>query len=262
MMLLIAAYLGLVGTAFGSFVGLVADRLPDGKTIFAKRSHCSNERCGHELGLGELVPVASYLWLQGRCRVCGVRIPSRLLFVEIGMGVLFGAIGLRYGLAPETAVVAGYAALLLVISLIDWDRALVLDKLTVPGAVLAIAFAPLAPWAVEGVADSWIRAVTGAVVGFLVLFPISFLAPKWMGFGDVKLAGLIGGMSGFPLVGVALWSGTVLGGLVGAALLVTGVRKRREAIPFAPYLAAGGVIALLYGRPLLDWYLELVRTGF
>ena len=134
MNVLIAVYAGLVGTAFGSFAGLVADRLSAGESIVARRSHCSNDRCGHELGWLELVPALSYLWLRGRCRACGVRIPPRLMFVEIGMGVLFASATVRYGPTLGTALVAAFTVWLLVISLIDWDRSLVLDKLTVPGA--------------------------------------------------------------------------------------------------------------------------------
>jgi leader peptidase (prepilin peptidase)/N-methyltransferase len=184
------------------------------------------------------------------------------MFVEIGMGALFAITAVRYGPTPGTALVAAFIALLLVISLIDWDRSLVLDKLTVPGTVFAVALAPIAPWAVEGVVEAWTRAGLGATVGFFAFFPISFLAPRWLGFGDVKLAGLIGAMVGFPLVGVALWSGVVLGGFVGGVVLASGVRKRGQHIPFAPYLAGGAAFSFLYGRPFLDWYLALLRIGF
>jgi leader peptidase (prepilin peptidase)/N-methyltransferase len=96
----------------------------------------------------------------------------------------------------------------------------------------------------------------------LAFFPISVLAPRWLGFGDVNLAGLIGAMVAFPLIGVALWSGVVLGGIVGGVLLASGVRKRGQHIPFGPYLAGGAVVTFFYGRAFLDWYLELLRTGF
>jgi leader peptidase (prepilin peptidase)/N-methyltransferase len=262
MTLVAAVYAGLMGMALGSFGGLVADRSPGGESIFAKRSQCSNDRCGHVLGWAELVPVLSYVWLRGRCRACGTRIPPRLVFVEIGMGFVFAAVAIRYGLSPGTSFVCAAATLLLVISLIDWDHSLILDKLTAPGVIMAIGFAPFAPWATDGAADAWIGSATGVAVGFLALFPISFFAPNWLEFGDVKLAGLIGGMTGFPLVGVAIWSGIVFGGVVGATLLVTRIRKRGQHIPFGPYMAVGGLGALMYGRSFLDWYLELLRTGF
>jgi leader peptidase (prepilin peptidase)/N-methyltransferase len=184
------------------------------------------------------------------------------MFVEIGMGVLFASATVRYGPTLGTALVAAFTVWLLVISLIDWDRSLVLDKLTVPGAVFALAIAPVAPWATEGAIEAWTRAGVGAAVGFLAFFPISVLAPRWLGFGDVNLAGLIGAMVAFPLIGVALWSGVVLGGIVGGVLLASGVRKRGQHIPFGPYLAGGAVVTFFYGRAFLDWYLELLRTGF
>ena len=105
---LIAVCAGLVGTAFGSFAGLVADRLPVGESILAKRSHCSNEQCGRELGWFELVPVLSYLWLRGWCRACGVQIPPRLMFVELGMGALFAITAVRYGPTLGAAVAAAF----------------------------------------------------------------------------------------------------------------------------------------------------------
>ena len=184
------------------------------------------------------------------------------MFVEIGMGALFAITAVRYGPTLGTAVAAAFIALLLVISLVDWDRSLVLDKLTVPGTVFALAVAPIAPWAAEGIVETWMRAGLGATVGFLVLLPISLLAPRWLGFGDTKLAALIGAMVGFPLVGVALWSGAVIGGIVGGVLLASGLRKRGQHIPFGPYLAGGAAFTFLYGPPFLDWYLKSLRTGF
>lgn len=249
-------YLGIGGLAVGSFLALVADRLPRGEPIVATRSHCAY--CGKVLTWWELVPVLSYLGLRGRCSRCRARIPLRLPLVEVGTGLLFLLVGLRYGLSPATAVSLAYVSLLIVISLIDLQEKLILNVLVYPGVALALAAAPLAPWAPPGALEAWGSALLGGGVGALLLLGVYLASRGGMGAGDVKMAGLVGFMAGFPLVLVSLFVGVVAGGLVGLALLLLRLKGRKDAIPFGPFLALGATAGLLYGPAILDWYLGLL----
>ncbi|MBI4307663.1 MAG: prepilin peptidase [Chloroflexi bacterium] len=254
---LLVAYAGMMGLAVGSFLGLVADRLPRGESIVTARSRCGS--CGRVLAWWELVPVISYLALGGRCSGCRARIPMRLLAVEVGTGALFAATSLRYGASLETVVTLAFLSLLGTIALVDLEEHLVLDVLVYPGALLALALAPATAWAAPGaLLASWGGALLGGAVGFGVLLAIYLASRGGMGAGDVKLAGLIGLMTGFPGVLVSLFVGFVAGGLVGATLLLLGLRGRKDAIPYGPYLAVGAAVSLLFGTAIIEWYLGLL----
>jgi leader peptidase (prepilin peptidase)/N-methyltransferase len=252
-----------MGAAVGSFLNVVVDRLPRGQSVLVSRSRC--DACGTALAPADLAPVLSYLWLRGRCRYCAVQIPLRLPLVEGGTGALFLIFYLREGLTGGGLLLALAAALLLALALIDLEHGLVPDRLVLPGALLALLISPL--WPLLGVARSLgpmeggLGSALGSVaagVGALLLFlAVVVLSRGRMGWGDVKLAGLIGLLTGVPGVAVALWLAIVAGGA--AALLLLGLRRRgmKDAIPFAPFLAAGGVAALLGGDYIAAWYTRL-----
>lgn len=255
-MSIIVAYLTLVGFAVGSFLALVADRLPRNESVVGARSHC--EVCDRRLNWWELVPVLSYVGLRGRCYNCRTPIPFRLPAVEIGTGLLFALAGVLYGVTLTTATTLAFVSLLIAISLIDLDRKLILNKLVFPGAVVALAVAPWAPWSSGMPIDAWVSSLLGGAVGFGLLLVIYLISRGGMGAGDVKLAGLMGLMTGFPGIGAALFVGFVSGGLIGVLLLLLRLRGRRDVIPYGPYLSLGAVVALFYGEPLLEWYLGLL----
>ncbi|MBI2857382.1 MAG: prepilin peptidase, partial [Chloroflexi bacterium] len=166
-----------------------------------------------------------------------------------------------YGASLEAAVTLVFLSLLAAITLVDLQEQLILDVLVYPGALLAVALAPATPWAAPGALVSWGLALLGGAVCFGLLLAIHLASRGGMGAGDVKLAGLMGLMTGFPGVLVSLFVGFVAGGLVGATLLLLGLRGRKDAIPYGPYLALGAAVSLLFGAAIMEWYLGLLGWG-
>jgi len=249
---------GLFGLLVGSFLNLCIDRLPGGKSIVRPGSHCDS--CNQSLKAIDLVPVFSYIWLRGRCRYCGARIPLRSPIVEFATAAIFAFLAWHYGLSLELAFAVVYAAIFIVIFAIDLEQELILNIVVFPAMILAFAFSFF--WG--GFEEFWPRigpgfvlsALLGGAVGFvLMLLPYLLTRGRGMGYGDVKLAALIGLMSGFPLVLVALLVGIIAGGLVAVFLLLSRmVKSRKAAIPYGPFLAAGAMVALIWGDKIFQWW--------
>jgi leader peptidase (prepilin peptidase)/N-methyltransferase len=237
----------IIGLFVGSFLNVCIDRMPAGQSIINPPSHCS--ACNHPLRVPDLVPVFSYLYLRGRCRYCGATIPLRLPIVEVITGLLFAFLAWKFGLGLQLGISLVYACLIIIIFVIDLENQLVLNKLVYPSAVLALVFSFF--WPGLGI----LSALEGGALGLAVLALIVIIYPAGMGWGDVKLAALVGLMTGFPLVVVALLLSVITGGVVGAGLLAFKVKGRKDAIPFAPFLAASAMIVLLWGKTIWQWYI-------
>ena len=250
-----------IGTAVGSFVNVVADRLPAGQSLVRPGSHCPV--CDTHLRAFDLVPVLSYVWLRARCRYCGAAIPRRLPLVEAGTGLLFALAAASFGFSAAFAAAAVILGLLVAITIIDLEHGLILDKVVLPASVAALLMAPLWPlvgvereffwW--SGPLASFASSLAGGVAGFVFFLAIVFLRPGGMGGGDVKLGGLLGLLLGLAGVVIAVWVAVVAGGVVAAALLVLGKRGRKSEMPFGPFLAGGAAVALLAGSQVQSWYL-------
>ncbi len=243
----------------GSFLNVCIDRLPQGQSIIKPPSHCS--ACNHKLGSLDLVPLFSYLWLRGRCRYCRAPIPLRLPIVEGITGLLFAFLYWKFGLGLELGISLVYACLLTVIFVIDLENQLVLDKVIYPGMALALAFSLF--WPGLGVISSLeggalgrvVSSLAGGALGLVAMALPFIIYRRGMGMGDVKLGALVGLMSGYPLVFVALLLSVIAGGLVGAILLAFKIKKRSDPIPFAPFLATSAMVTLLWGQAIWQWYL-------
>ena len=250
-----------LGAVVGSFLNVVADRLPAGRSIVFPPSHCPE--CQRGLSAKDTIPLFSYLWLKGRCRYCRATIPMRLFWVELGTGVLFAFSYWHYGLGWELAMVVFYCCLFIALLIVDLEHGILPNKIVYPGMVVALVLAALGSmcgFEPRSVSDSglglWIvDAAIGGSIGFGLLLIVALISRGGMGGGDVKLAGLIGLVTGFPLVFVAMFLGVVSGGLVAGVLLVTKVKKRKETIPFGPFLCLAAVATLFWGNNLLGWYL-------
>jgi len=251
MLPLLISVFTVLGLFVGSFLNVCIDRLPRGQSIIHPRSHCA--ACNRKLGVIDVIPVFSYLWLRGRCRYCRAHIPLRLPIVEGMTGLLFALLLLycdwKFGLGPELAISLVYTSLLTVIFVIDLENQLVLDKVTYPGMALAFAFSFF--WPGLGVVSS----LEGGAIGLAVIALPFIIYRRGMGMGDVKLGALVGLMTGFPLVFVAILLSWITGGLVAAILLVFKVKKRSDPIPFAPFLATSAMVTLLWGQAIWQWYL-------
>jgi leader peptidase (prepilin peptidase)/N-methyltransferase len=255
-----AAYIFLsavVGVAIGSFLNVCIDRLPRKESILNPPSHC--EACRHRLAAKDLIPVLSYLWLRGRCRYCQAPVPRRLLWVELATGAAFALLYWQFGLTPRLGAMLFYACLFIIIFVVDLKHKLILNKVVYLGMLVALLFAVFLPqpwltqWVIHGVANF----ALGAGVGFVIFFLLAVISRGGMGWGDVKLATLIGLATGFPLVFVALITGAILGGLVAIVLLISKKKGRKEMIAFGPFLSLTAMITLAGGSSILNWYLGL-----
>ena len=238
----------LLGLAISSFLNVCIDRLPERESIVSPPSHCP--ACGRRLAPFDLIPLLSFILLRGRCRYCGAPIPWRVLLVESTTGLLFVLLWYRYGFSSWLLLATLYTCFFIVIFFIDLEHQLVLDRVIYPAIVVALLATPFAP------GRSAKELLLGGLIGFALLFLIAFVYPAGMGMGDVKLATFVGLVVGFPSVFVALLLSFVAGGLVGGGLLLTGLKGRKDPIPFAPFLVTGGMIAMLYGKEIIDWYLR------
>ena len=243
---LLAAVVLAPGLALGSFLNVVASRLPSGVSIVHPPSAC--EACGAPIRRRDNVPLLSYLLLGGRCRECRSPIGWRHPAVEAATGLTLAACMLAFGVSFRAAAAAVFCAALVVVTATDLERRIVPNRVVLPatGVVLALQLAgrPSVEWPLAGI----------GAAGFLLAAALAY--PGGMGMGDVKLALLMGVALG-RTVPVALMLGMVAA-LVPAVVMFArhGRAARKSAIPFAPFLALGSLVALFAGGPLLDAYLH------
>jgi leader peptidase (prepilin peptidase)/N-methyltransferase len=241
--------LGLVAfwpaLALGSFLNVVAARVPLRRSVVRPASACMS--CGHELAWYDNVPVASWLFLRGRCRSCGARISALYPAVELATAGLVAACFVAFGLSGEACVAAFFCVVLVVLSAIDLTHRIVPNRIVLPAALVVL----VAQTALEP-SPEWALGALGAS-GFLFVAALAY--PAGMGMGDVKLALLLGAMLG-RTVPVGLMVGMVAALVPSVVLLARhGSAARKMGIPFAPFLALGALVALFAGEPLLHAYL-------
>lgn len=241
------AFIG--GMIAGSFVGVVAHRVPRGRSIVGPRSECPS--CGVQIAAYDNVPVISWLLLRGHCRSCGARIPARYPLVELTVGAAFAATtAVLYDDPAALALGLVFVAVLAAVTLTDLERRVIPNAILLAGALVGTGI--VAATDPGSLPERAIAAVGGG--GFLLL--IALIHPRGMGMGDVKLAALMGLFLGASVV-PALFVGIALGGVAGIVLLaIHGSAVRKHAVPFGPYLAVGGLVGLLAGEELIDAYLS------
>ena len=240
----LAAFAFAPGLALGSFLNVVAARVPLRRSVVKPRSACMS--CGQELAWYDNLPVVSYARLRGRCRSCGTRISLLYPAVEVGTALLVTACVWKFGLTGEAAVAAFFCAVLVAVTATDLTHRIVPNRIVVPAAALVLiaqtALEPRPEWAL------------GALGASLFLFVAAVAYPAGMGMGDVKLAVLMGAALG-KSVAVALLAGMIFALVPSLFLLARhGSAARKMGIPFAPFLALGSVLALFYGDELLRVY--------
>jgi len=246
---------GLFGIAIGSFLNVCIDRLPAGGSLLYPPSHCP--ACRKRVAVRDLIPVFSYLWLRGRCRYCRAPIPRRVLWVEIVTGLAFAFLWWQYGPTLHMGVLTLFYCLLAVILVIDLEHGLILNKIVYPATgvafILVLITAVFTPG--QKVAGEIVSALIGGGVGFVLLLLVALIFRGGMGWGDVKMAGLMGIMVGFPGILTALLLAIVGGGLIASILLILKLKGRKGTMPFGPFLSLATMVTLLWGPELLDWYL-------
>jgi leader peptidase (prepilin peptidase)/N-methyltransferase len=180
--------------------------------------------------------------------------------VELATALIFALLCWHYGLSAELGVMIFYTSLFIIIFVIDLEHSLILNKVVYPGIIVAFLLSLYPwPWFSESIGMRVAYAALGGAIGFVIFLLIALVSRGGMGWGDVKLAALIGLATGFPLVFLAIIMGAILGGIVAVALMIARKRTRRQTIPFGPFLALAAMVTLLWGSNILNWYLGLMQ---
>lgn len=271
--LLSPVVLALLGLCIGSFLNVVIHRLPlmlerswrlesaemlgveaevaEFITLSRPRSRCPS--CGHAIRWYENIPLASWLWLRGRCAGCGTRISVRYPLVELLTGALFALLAWRFGPTPVVLLWCGFVAVLVALAGIDWDTTFLPDNLTLPLLWAGLVASALG-WTLP-LAD----AVWGAVAGYLSLWSVYWLfklatGKEGMGFGDFKLLAALGAWLGLKMILPIVLAASIVGAVVGIVMKLNASLREGRYVPFGPFLAGGGLLVLLAGPArVLGW---------
>ena len=265
--------LAVLGICIGSFLNVVIHRLPlmlergwkqesadllgieapetPALTLSTPRSRCPS--CGHAIAWHENIPLASWLWLRGRCSACRAAISARYPVIEVLTGVLFALIGWRFGATPVALLWCGFAAALVALGGIDWDTTLLPDNMTLPLLWAGIVAAALG-WTIP-LGD----AVWGAVAGYLSLWSVYWLfklttGKEGMGFGDFKLLAALGAWLGLKMILPIVLAASLIGAVVGIVMKMSAALREGRYVPFGPFLAGAGIVVMLAGQArVLGW---------
>ena len=247
-----------LGLLIGSFANVCIHRLPRGESVVSPRSRCPS--CRTAIAAGDNVPVLSYLFLRGRCRHCGVRISPRYPVVELANGLLYLAIALRDGPTLRALVDMAFVTALLVLSLIDLDHQILPNVITLPGiAVGLIASGALGGW------EAGLQSALAAAGGYLAFWAIALAyrrtrGVEGLGQGDWKLAAMLGAFLGWERMLLTILLASILGTIVGVALIVRRGRSSQHPLPLGTFLGLAGVVVLFIGQPMVEWYGRLLRA--
>ena len=240
------------GLVLGSFLNVCIWRIPRGESIVTPPSHCG--ACGARLRPLDLVPVLSYLCLGGRCRYCQARIALRYPLVELLAAGLLAGLYIHTGLSWLFGFYGVLFLLLIAVSLIDLDHQIIPDSLVIAGAIAGLTMNIAG--AGIGIVEGLLGALTGGGILLLIALGALYLSKKeGMGGGDVKLMAMAGLFFGWKMTLVSLFLSVCIAAVVGIALLVSGKKKRQDAIPLGPFLSLGIVLTVFWGEGLLAWYL-------
>lgn len=257
-----AGVIFILGTVVGSFLNVVIFRLKNGEPIALATSKCPD--CGHRLGLSDLIPIFSFLFLKARCRYCQKKISWQYPIVELTTGLLFVLIfifkngfvlisGFDFDVFFSLAFYFFWTAFLIVVFVYDLKHYLILDRVMLPVTVLTLVFA-----LAEG-RNNLFWCLFGALVFGLPLLLIYLISKgKWLGGGDVKLAFVLGLITGFPNVLVTFFLTFTLGALVAVFLMARGRKKMKDRLPLGTFMAAAAFASFFLAPAMVEWYRGLI----
>ena len=236
------------GLVLGSFLNVVIARLPEHRSLWAPRSACPG--CGAQIAWYDNVPLLSFAMLRGRCRACATTISWRYPLVEALTAALFACAWWKFGPTWDFVVAAVLLAALVAITAIDLRHQIIPDAITLPGILAGVT----ANVATRHLA--WADVALGIALGGGLFFAVIVASGGGMGAGDMKLGAMLGAFLGWKIGLMAVLVGVVSGGVWAAALMALGLRGRKDAIPFGPFLALGGAAALFWGEGVVQWYVS------
>lgn len=246
---------GFIGLLIGSFLNVVAYRIPLGMKVTSPPSACP--QCQSRIRTRDNIPVVSWILLRGRCRDCGAPISVRYAVVELGTAVVFGATAALIGWDWALPAYLWAVGVCIALVVTDLDHKRLPNRILYPGAVVATVLLG-AGAALEGELAAWGRGLLGGVADFAFFLLIALVARGGFGFGDVKLAFLLGEMAAYrswESLFVAVFASFMVGGLIAVGLLVARRAGRRDAMPFGPAMVIGAAIGVAWGESIASWYL-------
>jgi len=242
----------LLGISVGSFLNVVADRIPAGKSILRPPSHCFS--CGHVLTARDLIPIVSYLAVKGKCRYCGHAIPIRFILVELASGLLFISVLAVFGLSWQGMKVAVLGSFLIILFITDLEQDVLPHIIVYSGIAVALGFAALNT--ITGTTPGIVSALAGFATGFGAFFLIwavpKLFKKKLISFSDAGMAGLIGATVGYPVILVAVYIAILAGGLTAVLQVMLKIKRINQPMQFGVFLALGGMISLFCGQDIAD----------
>ncbi|OCL28138.1 peptidase A24 [Orenia metallireducens] len=245
----IASIVFIYGLIIGSFLNVVIYRLPREESIVFPPSHCPN--CQTNLKAFDLIPIFSFLFNKGKCRYCSENISYQYPLVEILTGIIFFALYWKYKLSIELLIYVVLACLLIVSSLIDLKYMIIPDYLNYFGIVLGFIFALFFEY------QTLYSALLGLLIPAAILLLIVIISKGGMGVGDVKLIAMIGAFIGVKYAVATIFLGAFIGSVIGVGLMITGIKGRKDRIPFGPFIAMAALLMILWGEDIINWYIGL-----
>ena len=237
---------GVIGSVVGTFLAMLAERLPSSRPVLSPLG-CPS--CGRRFAPVDLIPVLGHVVVGGRCRSCGFPLARRLPIVQATTALLFAAFGYHYGVEPPLVFALIHLCFLIVIFFVDLDHQLILNRVVFPAMGAALLAAVWLP------SPTVRSALLGGAAGFTIFFAIVFIYPAGMGMGDARLAGYLGLVLGLTQVFLSLVLSVIMAGIAAIILLAAGAKKRKDSIPFGPFLVVGGLVIMLWGEHFLRWVL-------
>jgi leader peptidase (prepilin peptidase) / N-methyltransferase len=251
------------GLTIGSFLNVCIYRLPLKKSIVTPPSGCTS--CGNRIKFYDNIPVLSYLMLRGRCRNCGAHISFQYPAVELSTGLISMALLVKYNILNENFsqffIYFIFIAALICIGFIDLEHQIIPDVISIPGIIIGLLFSLIInhiPWV-----DSVIGILAGGGILYLVAFIYELITKKeGMGGGDIKLLAMIGAFLGWKAIPFVILISSLTGSVIGSAALMISKKGIRAKIPFGPFLALGAILYVFFGKEIINWYINLMSTGF
>ncbi len=264
-----SAVVFIISACIGSFLNVCIYRLPEHLSVVTPGSRCPS--CSAPVRSFDNIPIISYFILGGRCRSCKATFSVRYAMVELLIALLGVALYWRFAFAPEFFAYAAFTAALATVAFIDLDHKIIPNVISLPGIVVGFGIACLFGFVLPGggvdaLYPSVIDAAIGVVLGGGSLFLISFgyyvlTGREGLGFGDVKLLAMIGAFVGWKGVLFTIFTGSVVGALIGVFIMTFRGKGAKYAVPFGPFLSMGALLYIFFGKSIISWYLSLIMIG-